>query len=387
MASFARDLTTFRYFRDAEGGKREVIEKLLTEEKKRNPSKIHYFVSASREFPGKFMLSYLPRVKVRHEYVTVTPEGFRYRQQMFHSVGSLFRWFKEHFRDPIPGTPSSGVTAVRTPMGQSSYIGATPSINISNVDPQAIQRAAANISSHMFASLSQVAGQTPSFPTPYGGTYANAYPYHQQPYTPSQAMATPLVTPSYHHAVATPSVTPRYPQTPQTSWAAAQQTPRGAHTPRHTPAAAAAAAQAVIQANPIPTVVSGTKSTGNPSIADWKRMAEQWAKQRMEQQEASNRAACTSYAYNWRIAEPHDRIHSSRGCHTAHRRAVVNCLQAVLYAAVTDCLPFFDELWILFSRDYLGSLFFFLWDDALGNTMMPASQPGLAGPLCKLDRV
>lgn len=291
MASFARDLTTFRYFRDAEGGKREVIEKLLTEEKKRNPSKIHYFVSASREFPGKFMLSYLPRVKVRHEYVTVTPEGFRYRQQMFHSVGSLFRWFKEHFRDPIPGTPSSGVTAVRTPMGQSSYIGATPSINISNVDPQAIQRAAANISSHMFASLSQVAGQTPSFPTPYGGTYANAYPYHQQPYTPSQAMATPLVTPSYHHAVATPSVTPRYPQTPQTSWAAAQQTPRGAHTPRHTPAAAAAAAQAVIQANPIPTVVSGTKSTGNPSIADWKRMAEQWAKQRMEQQEASNRAA------------------------------------------------------------------------------------------------
>ncbi|EEC12431.1 S1 RNA binding domain-containing protein, putative [Ixodes scapularis] len=258
MAGYARDLTSFRYFREAEGGKREVLEKLLAEEKKRNPSKIHYVVSSCREFPGKFLLSYLPRVKARHEYITVTPDGYRYRQQMFHSVGSLFRWFKEHFRDPVPGTPGSATNA-RTPMGQSSYIGATPSINISNVDPQAIQRAAANIPSHMFASLSQVAGQTPSFTTPYGGTYANAYPYHQ-PYTPSQAVATPMVTPSYH-AVATPSqaVTPRYPQTPQTSWGTQHPTtPRGAHTPRHTPSAIP-----VMQANPIPTVVS---SGPNPMV-------------------------------------------------------------------------------------------------------------------------
>lgn len=290
MASYARDLTSFRYFRDADG-KREAIEKLLAEERKRNPSKIHYFISASKEFPGKFLLSYLPRVKARHEYITVTPEGFRYRQQMFHSVGSLFRWFKEHFRDPIPGTPGSA-TNTRTPMGQSSYIGATPSINISNVDPQAIQRAAANIPSHMFASLSQVAGQTPSFPTPYGGSYAGPYPYHQ-PYTPSQAVATPMVTPSYH-AVATPSaaVTPRYPQTPQTSWAAqGSQTPRGTHIPRHPPAPTPAAV--VMQANPIPTVVSGTKTTGNPSAADWKRMAEQWAKQRREQEAPSRSGART----------------------------------------------------------------------------------------------
>lgn len=283
MAGYARDLTSFRYFREAEGGKREVIEKLLTEEKKRNPSKIHYVISSCREFPGKFLLSYLPRVKARHEFITVTPDGFRYRQQMFHSVGSLFRWFKEHFRDPVPGTPGS-TTNARTPMGQSSYMGATPSINISNVDPQAIQRAAANIPSHMFASLSQVAGQTPSFTTPYGGTYAGAYPYHQ-PYTPSQAVATPMVTPSYH-AVATPSqaVTPRYPQTPQTSWGGTQHptTPRGAHTPRHTPAAATIP---IMQANPIPTVVSsGPKMPANPSAADWKRMAEQWAKQRREQE-------------------------------------------------------------------------------------------------------
>ena len=49
------------------------------------------------------MLSYLPRNKPRHEYVSVTPDGIRYRSQTFHSLNSLIRWFKEHFRDPIPG--------------------------------------------------------------------------------------------------------------------------------------------------------------------------------------------------------------------------------------------------------------------------------------------
>lgn len=46
---------------------------------------------------------------------------------MFSKVSDLFRWFKEHFRDPIPGqstpgTPHGGMTA-RTP-----YNG-TPGIN------------------------------------------------------------------------------------------------------------------------------------------------------------------------------------------------------------------------------------------------------------------
>lgn len=74
----------------------------------------------------------------RNEYITVTPVGFRFRQQRFYSHNSLFRWLKEHFRDPISGTPGSGST--RTPMIQSAYT--TPIINIANLDPQAIQRAA-----------------------------------------------------------------------------------------------------------------------------------------------------------------------------------------------------------------------------------------------------
>lgn len=65
------------------------------------------------------MLSYLPVQRCRHEYITVTPEGFRFRQQMFESVSSLLRWFKEHFKDPIPGatpsTPRGSGVSVRTP--------------------------------------------------------------------------------------------------------------------------------------------------------------------------------------------------------------------------------------------------------------------------------
>lgn len=73
---------------------------------------------------------------MRHEFVTVTPDGFRFRKQNFESLGQLMKWFKvlvyrikvsvldidnpqEHFRDPIPGTPatpnSGGRSSGRTP--------------------------------------------------------------------------------------------------------------------------------------------------------------------------------------------------------------------------------------------------------------------------------
>ena len=118
MASHARDLINFRYFRNAEGGKKEVMEEYLKEERMKFPSKIHYFISASLELPGKFILSYYPRNKVFHEYVTVTPEGFRYRGRIFNSVNQLFRWFKDHFRDPPPmPNPAAAYSASPMVMG------------------------------------------------------------------------------------------------------------------------------------------------------------------------------------------------------------------------------------------------------------------------------
>ena len=70
MASHARDLLNFKYYSDSQGGKREVAEEKLRQEKRAHPGKIHYFIAASKELPGKFMLSYMPRGKARHEYVT-----------------------------------------------------------------------------------------------------------------------------------------------------------------------------------------------------------------------------------------------------------------------------------------------------------------------------
>ena len=75
----------------------------MFQDKRAAPGKIHYFLSASKDYPGKFMLTYMPRDHPRHEYVTVTPDGFKFRRQNFETLSSLMKWFKEHFRDPIPG--------------------------------------------------------------------------------------------------------------------------------------------------------------------------------------------------------------------------------------------------------------------------------------------
>lgn len=165
MAGHARDVYSFRYFRDlgltnetwAPGKEREKADETIKEDKRKNPAKIHYFVSASREYPGKFMLTYLPRTTAKHEFITVTPEGFRFRGQVHDSLASLFRWFKEHFREPIPGTPrssghhSGAHSSARTP-GGSIPAGSTP-----NVNPETLQRVAQSIPSHMLQSLSQAA--------------------------------------------------------------------------------------------------------------------------------------------------------------------------------------------------------------------------------------
>ncbi|KAF5296511.1 hypothetical protein FQR65_LT01500 [Abscondita terminalis] len=186
MAAHARDLLYFKYYKDTEGGLKDKAEEFLKEEKKKNASKIHYVISVSKNYPGKFLLSYLPRNKCRHEFVTVMPEGFRFRQQVFDSVGSLFKWFKEHFRDPVPG----GVTPSTPRAGHSTYGNATP--NISSMNPEAIQRVAQNLPTHMMQALTAVANQTPHYPHTPGGAYG-ANTYVNTPYTPSGQ--TPFMTP------------------------------------------------------------------------------------------------------------------------------------------------------------------------------------------------
>jgi len=208
MAAHARDLLSFRYIRDlglteqtyAPGKEREKADEIIKEDKKKNPSKIHYFVSASREFPGKFMLTYLPRSQAKHEFITVTHEGYRFRGQVFDNLNTLFRWFKEHFRDPIPGTPGSRAAAAGSSRTPGAYPGGTtPNVNLSGVNPETLQRVAQSIPSHMLHSLSQAA-HFQGTPGPFG------YPANT-PYTPSGQ--TPFMTPYAN--------TPHQPQTPRYS--------------------------------------------------------------------------------------------------------------------------------------------------------------------------
>uniref|UniRef100_A0A182J0J1 Transcription elongation factor SPT6 n=1 Tax=Anopheles atroparvus TaxID=41427 RepID=A0A182J0J1_ANOAO len=202
MAIYVRDLLNYKYYRDTDGGSREKAEEIIKAEKQKNPNKIHYIVSVSKTYPGRFLLSYLPRNKFRHEYVTVTPDGYRFRHQTFDSVNSLLKWFKEHFRDPIPiETPKStpkttgGMSSSRTPYGS------TPKFN--DINSEAIESVAKNMPPHMLNSLSAAAHHTPHYsytPLEYGSSN-----FVTTPYTPSGQ--TPYMTPYQQ--------TPHFSQTPR----------------------------------------------------------------------------------------------------------------------------------------------------------------------------
>lgn len=140
MAGYARDLLTYKYYKETGGGLKDKAEEMLKEDKKRNANKIHYIFSVAKNYPGKFLLSYLPRVKVRHEYVTITPDGFRYRQQLFDNINALLKWFKEHFRDPMPVANTPIVTPRQQQLSaRPSPYGTTPGhMSASNCECDAI---------------------------------------------------------------------------------------------------------------------------------------------------------------------------------------------------------------------------------------------------------
>jgi len=274
MAAHARDVLSFRYFRDlglteqtyAPGKERERADEMIKDDKKKNPSKIHYFVSCSREFPGKFMLSYLPRTTTKHEYLTVTPDGYRFRGQVFDGLTSLFRWFKEHFRDPIPGTPvsnrggthNSGSISSRTP----GYVGATtPNVNLAAVNPETLHRVAQSMPSHMLQNLSKAA-HFQGTPGPFG------YPANT-PYTPSGQ--TPFMTPY--------ATTPHQPQTPRYSGTPAPSGSSGTHGPPpgvgfagpSAPAGGSGTPQGMFRTPATPSMSRGPSSSIAPQSSPYSR--------------------------------------------------------------------------------------------------------------------
>ena len=134
MASYARDVISHKCYRKADGGNKDTLKKLLREDKTKNPKRIPYFFSPSKELPGKFLLAYQPGSRPRYEYLTVTPDGFRYRSKVHTTLDALLKWFKSHFHEPIPRpspniTPASSVQSGShiqtriTPMDSTGYTG------------------------------------------------------------------------------------------------------------------------------------------------------------------------------------------------------------------------------------------------------------------------
>ena len=101
MALMVRELSQYKYYYQPTED-RTAIERDLLQQKMTNPSKIPYYLTACVKRPGFFYLVYLPRKTVVWEYVTISPNGFKYRDHGFMSLNQLLAWFKVHFRDPRP---------------------------------------------------------------------------------------------------------------------------------------------------------------------------------------------------------------------------------------------------------------------------------------------
>jgi hypothetical protein len=75
------------------------LEALLRQEKAKAPSTIPYRLAFCRHRPAHLVFAYLPgRATVLYEPITLTPTGYRLRDQVFSSVDDLVSWFKRNWQ-------------------------------------------------------------------------------------------------------------------------------------------------------------------------------------------------------------------------------------------------------------------------------------------------
>ena len=165
----------------SDGGNVETLKKLLREEKNKNPKRIPYFFSASKQVPGKFCLAYQPGSRPRIEYVTVTMDGFRYRNKTLRSINELIKWFKEHYQDPIPRLTTASAAA---PPVTGSQI---PSHITQHVDPNLYPKLQAAVNTaHQHQRGSSNTPYTPTHLAYSTGTPTPQYVQQQPPFTQQQ---------------------------------------------------------------------------------------------------------------------------------------------------------------------------------------------------------
>jgi len=111
--------------------KNDQIELYLLDERAKSPSKIPYLFTCCRNLPGRFLLSYMVKTKLRNESIKISQEGFKFRERSFSSFNELINWFKAHFNDPISvaSNPSSSSQEINSTQKISSQMGGMSIIN------------------------------------------------------------------------------------------------------------------------------------------------------------------------------------------------------------------------------------------------------------------
>lgn len=87
------------------GGTKDEVDAALKQQLARSPSIRPYALSVSYEYQGMFCMSYIRSSSgnVHHEYIVLTPAGFKYRKMVFPTVDRLLAFFKVNCAKPPPG--------------------------------------------------------------------------------------------------------------------------------------------------------------------------------------------------------------------------------------------------------------------------------------------
>ena len=73
------------------------VEKKLKNEKAKDNSIIHYYLTILREFPQYILLTYIPKHDVVMEYIKVCPEGFVFHGEVYKDVDEVIQFFKKNY--------------------------------------------------------------------------------------------------------------------------------------------------------------------------------------------------------------------------------------------------------------------------------------------------
>jgi len=124
---FAKEMMSHRKFQDMT--EKEAKEFAIAE-KDKDAKTIPYMLSASHEYPGRFVLTYSTRQKyAKWEYIMIMQDGFKFRSKIFERTEDLLQWFKQHYKDVL-GTPARGSSSARgssAGRGSSGRSGSKPS--------------------------------------------------------------------------------------------------------------------------------------------------------------------------------------------------------------------------------------------------------------------